>query len=58
MSGLKWEPNSARVELAHERLNDLHLNLNKMLTNIQDIDVAEAIMNLKSEKTGTGRLWL
>lgn len=42
----------SRVELAHERLNDLHLNLNKMLTNIQDIDVAEAIMNLKSEENG------
>ncbi|HHX01621.1 MAG TPA: flagellar hook-associated protein FlgL [Firmicutes bacterium] len=42
----------SRIELADARLKDLHLNLNKMLTNIQDIDVAEAIMNLKSEENG------
>lgn len=41
-----------RVALAEERLKDLHLNLNKMLSNIQDIDVAEAIVNLKNEENG------
>jgi len=41
-----------RVALAEERLKDLHLNLNKMLNNIQDIDVAEAIVNLKNEENG------
>mgnify|MGYP000848409906 CR=1 FL=1 len=39
-----------RIELAEERLKDLEINLNKLLSNVQDIDVAEKIMDLKSEE--------
>jgi flagellar hook-associated protein 3 FlgL len=39
-----------RVELAQERLLDLQLNLTKILSEEQDLDYAEAIMELKMEE--------
>ena len=39
-----------RVELAQERLMDLKLNLTKILSEEQDLDYAEAIMELKMEE--------
>lgn len=39
-----------RIELAEERLKDLEVNFNKLLSGTQDIDVAETIMMLKSEE--------
>ena len=39
-----------RVDLAHERLADLHLGLTKHLSEEQDLDYAEAIMELKMEE--------
>ncbi len=39
-----------RVELAKERLMDLKLNLTKVLSEEQDLDYAEAIMELKMEE--------
>ncbi|NMB01617.1 MAG: flagellar hook-associated protein FlgL [Firmicutes bacterium] len=39
-----------RVELAQERLLDLKLNLTKILSDEQDLDYAEAIMELKMEE--------
>ncbi len=39
-----------RVELAKERLVDLQLNLTKILSEDQDLDYAEAIMELKMEE--------
>jgi flagellar hook-associated protein 3 FlgL len=39
-----------RVELAKERLLDLQLNLTKILSEEQDLDYAEAIMELKMEE--------
>lgn len=39
-----------RVELAKERLIDLKLNLTKILSEEQDLDYAEAIMELKMEE--------
>lgn len=39
-----------RVELAQERLKDLTLNLKKIRSEAEDLDYAEAIMNLKMEE--------
>ncbi|HHT43021.1 MAG TPA: flagellar hook-associated protein FlgL [Firmicutes bacterium] len=39
-----------RVDLAQERLQDLQLNLTKILSEEQDLDYAEAIMELKMEE--------
>lgn len=39
-----------RIELAKERLIDLQLNLTKILSEEQDLDYAEAIMELKMEE--------
>ena len=39
-----------RIELAKERLLDLQLNLTKILSEEQDLDYAEAIMELKMEE--------
>ncbi len=39
-----------RIELSKERLQDLEVNLTKLLSKDQDIDVAEVIMHLKSEE--------
>lgn len=39
-----------RVDLAHERLLDLTLNVNKLLSEAEDLDYAEAIMHLKMEE--------
>jgi flagellar hook-associated protein 3 FlgL len=39
-----------RIELAKERLLDLQLNLTKVLSQEQDLDYAEAIMELKMEE--------
>ncbi len=39
-----------RVDLAKERLLDLRLNLTKILSESQDLDYAEAIMELKMEE--------
>lgn len=39
-----------RVELARERLQDLQLNLTRILSEEQDLDYAEAIMELKMEE--------
>jgi len=39
-----------RLELAHERLQDLRLNVINLLAESQDIDYAETIMNLKAEE--------
>lgn len=39
-----------RVDLAQERLLDLQLNLTKILSDDQDLDYAEAIMELKMEE--------
>ena len=39
-----------RVELAQERLLDLQLNLTKILSEEQDLDYAEAIVELKMEE--------
>ncbi|NLO66783.1 MAG: hypothetical protein GX101_08900, partial [Firmicutes bacterium] len=39
-----------RAELARERLLDLKLNLQKVLSEEQDLDYAEAIMELKMEE--------
>jgi len=38
-----------RVELARERMLDLQLNLTRILSEEQDLDYAEAIMELKME---------
>lgn len=42
---------SNRLELVRDRLNHLHTNLTKLLSDIEDIDPAEAIMHLKMEET-------
>ncbi|MFB5029324.1 MAG: flagellar hook-associated protein FlgL, partial [Limnochordia bacterium] len=39
-----------RVELARERMLDLQLNLTRILSEEQDLDYAEAIMELKMEE--------
>jgi len=39
-----------RVQMAKERLQELKINFNQLLSNAQDIDVAETIMQLKSEE--------
>ncbi len=39
-----------RLELSKDRLLDLKLNFNRLLSHAQDIDVAETIMHLKSEE--------
>lgn len=39
-----------RVELAQERLKDLKLNVTQILSEAQDLDYAEAIMELKMEE--------
>lgn len=39
-----------RVDFAHERLLDLTLNLTKVLSEAQDLDYSEAIMDLKMEE--------
>ena len=40
----------ARADLAEERLQDLRLNFNKLLKNVQGVDYAETIMQLKNEE--------
>ncbi|NLJ80767.1 MAG: flagellar hook-associated protein FlgL [Firmicutes bacterium] len=39
-----------RVDLAHERLLDLSINVKKLLSDSEDLDYAEAIMHLKMEE--------
>ena len=39
-----------RLELASDRLKDLRLNVVNLLSESQDIDYAETIMNLKTEE--------
>ncbi len=39
-----------RIELSKERLQDLKINLSRLLSNAQDVDVAEVIMQLKVEE--------